>query len=186
MERRSSKGRARIARHWMIGWTALAVIALGVLGFIVFRSTDGGGVAPGRPAPRVDLTDFNGEPFSLSDYEGRPVVVNFWASWCPNCIAEMPDFERVHQAAGDEVAFVGINQSDRREAAEELAQATGVTYRLVEDPDARAFQAFGGLGMPMTAFVDADGNIADIVVGQLSSSQLGDYIQRSFEVRVDV
>ncbi len=169
-----------------IASAVIGAFVLAVLSYMMFRSGGEGGTGPGRPAPAIELTDFEGKTFSLADYRGRPVVVNFWASWCPSCVAEMPDFERVHASLGDRVAFVGINHSDNRSTAERLARETGVTYRLVEDPDGRAFRAFGGLGMPATAFVDAEGEIVEVVVGQLSAAQLEDYIDRSFEGAADV
>lgn len=164
---------------------AIVVALVGALGFILLqRSGDGpasGGTAgPGQPAPAIEMTDFEGERFRLSDYEGTPVVLNFWASWCPNCIAEMPDFERVYQANKGDVEFLGVNQRDQRRAADELAAETGVTYRLSEDPSGEVFDSFLSLGMPTTVFIGADGNIVDVVTGQLNETQLQDYITRSF------
>ncbi len=134
----------------------------------------------GEPAPDVAMTDFDGTRFELADYRGTPLVVNFWASWCPSCVAEMPDFEKVHQAVAGKVAFLGINHSDAPESAERLAKDTGVTYRLARDQQGEIFQAFGAAGMPTTVFIGADGNVIDLVVGQLSEEALMDYIQRSF------
>jgi thiol-disulfide isomerase/thioredoxin len=135
----------------------------------------------------VRLTDFEGQDFSLQDFEGRPVVMNFWASWCPFCVAEMPGFEKVHRSVGDEVAFLGIDpcescQGGSREAAERLARETGVTYRLAEDPNGSVFVAFGGSSMPTTVFIDADGRVVERVGGMLSESQLRDFIGRLFGV----
>ncbi len=130
----------------------------------------------------VALTDFDGGRFTLESYRGRPMVVNFWASWCPSCAAEMPAFEQVHQRLRGSVDFVGVNQSDRRSSAEELARSTGVTYRLAEDPEGQLFNAFGGRGMPTTVFIDAGGGIAEVVVGQLSEEQLTSLIQEHLEV----
>jgi cytochrome c biogenesis protein CcmG/thiol:disulfide interchange protein DsbE len=143
-----------------------------------------GQAAPGARSPNVSLVDFEGKFFSLSEYRGTPVVLNFWASWCPSCVAEMRDFEKVHKDLQGEVVFIGIDQRDDRNAAEALAQETGVTYRLAEDPDGRVFDAFGGVGMPTTAFIDADGNVVDVVTGQLSEELLREYLDRSFGVEV--
>jgi cytochrome c biogenesis protein CcmG/thiol:disulfide interchange protein DsbE len=179
-------------RRPSVVWTAVAV------GFIVLtialliargpgRTGDvsvDGRAAPGARSPDVSLVDFEGEPFSLSEYRGTPVVINFWASWCPSCVAEMPDFEKVHKDLRGEVAFIGIDQRDDRNAAEALAQQTGVTYRLAEDPDGRVFDAFGGVGMPTTAFIDADGNVVDVVTGQLTEELLREHINHSFGVDV--
>jgi thiol-disulfide isomerase/thioredoxin len=125
-----------------------------------------------NPAPEVELVDFNGETLRLSDFRGTPVVLNFWASWCPPCIAEMPDFERVNQTVGDRVMFIGVNFQDDPDQAARLAVETGVTYLLVRDPQGLIFQQFDGLGMPTTVFIDASGSVREVVTGQMSESQL--------------
>ena len=94
------------------------------------------------------------------------------------CLAEMPEFERVHRRLGDRVAFLGVNQRDQLQAAEELARSTGVTYPLAVDPAGRAFDAFGGLGMPTTVLIGADGTLADIFAGQLDETLLSERISR--------
>ncbi|MGH2808122.1 MAG: TlpA family protein disulfide reductase [Actinomycetota bacterium] len=188
-----ARARARARRVAVVQralWATLAVVVIALVGVVAVRSSGGGpsvggSAAIGAPAPDIEMTDFDGTRFSLADYEGRPLVLNFWASWCPNCVAEMPDFEKVFQATDGEVAFLGVNQSDAREPAEDLAHRTGVTYRLAEDPNGRVFQAFGGAGMPTTVFIDDDGRLVDVVVGQLSAGQLSEYIRDSFGVAVD-
>lgn len=91
--------------------------------------------ASGEPVPPLEVEAFDGSTVSLQDYAGTPMVVNFWASWCPPCIAEMPDLEAIHQSAGDRLAFVGVNTQDTPEEAAEMVDQTGVTYDLVRDPD---------------------------------------------------
>jgi cytochrome c biogenesis protein CcmG, thiol:disulfide interchange protein DsbE len=132
----------------------------------------------GRPAPRVELPGLRGGRVRLADLGGHPVVLNFWASWCPPCAAEMPDFERVHRQLGGRVAFLGINQRDELQAAEQLARSSGVTYPLAIDPTGRAFDAFGGLGMPTTVLIGADGTVVDIFAGQLDETLLSERIRR--------
>lgn len=184
----SSRRHPRQGRARWLWWGLGAVVIVGGLGLALSLAPRGevgevkvsGDVALGNPAPAISMTDFDGESFELADYEGKPLVVNFWASWCPSCIAEMPDFERVHQATNGKIAFLGINQSDSRDAAKDLARKTRVTYRLAFDPHGEIFQAFGAGGMPTTVFIDADGNVVDVVVGQLSKDALIGYIERSF------
>jgi len=94
----------------------------------------------------------------------------------------MPAFEQVHQRFGGSVEFLGVNHSDTRSSAEDLAHSTGVTYRLAEDPQGQLFTAFGGAGMPTTAFIAADGEIAEVVVGQLGEQQLTSLIQEHLAV----
>jgi cytochrome c biogenesis protein CcmG, thiol:disulfide interchange protein DsbE len=187
---RRAAGDARARRQSLAAKTGAAVVVVVVIvGVLVARGPSGSGdvsvegrAARGGSSPDVQLVDFDGEPFALSDYRGTPIVLNFWASWCPNCIAEMPDFEKVHQDLKGQVAFLGIDQRDDRRAAEDLAHQTGVSYRLAEDPDGRVFDAFGGVGMPTTAFIAEDGNVVDVVTGQLNEELLRDYIDRSFGV----
>jgi thiol-disulfide isomerase/thioredoxin len=137
----------------------------------------------GRALPNLVVRDFDGGELMLGDFEGRPLVVNFWASWCPPCGAEMPDLERVHQSVGEKVAFLGVNLRDDRNLAEDLAESTGVTYRLAEDPEGRLFQAFDGRGMPTTVFIGPDGNVVDVIAGQLNEAQLRERIGSAFGVR---
>ncbi len=169
-----------------IGIGLLVAGFVAVVGFVLFDGSSSRPAVEGRaergaPEPNVELTDFSGERFALADYD-TPVVLNFWASWCPNCVAEMPDFERVHKSLGGRVEFLGVNQRDARGLAEDLAHETGVTYRLAEDPSGSVFDAFGGIGMPTTAFIDADGTVVEVVTGQLTEEQLRDFIARSFGV----
>ncbi|HET8525347.1 MAG TPA: TlpA disulfide reductase family protein [Actinomycetota bacterium] len=105
-------------------------------------------------------------------YADRPLVINFFASWCPSCIAEMPDFERVHRLLGDDVAFLGVSQSDARSASIALARETGVTYETAIDERGEFFRAIGGQGMPTTIFVRPGGEIADVWVGPLNAEAL--------------
>lgn len=177
-----SEGAAVVAGRSRGWWGVIALaVAAGVIAFVATGGFGRGrGSGPGMPAPQLEMTDFDGDVFTLADYRGTPVVVNFWASWCPSCTAEMPDFEKVHQALEGWVAFVGVNHSDSRSAAKALAQETGVTYRLAHDPRGEIFAAFGAAGMPTTAFVDASGTVVDVVVGQLSRGLLEDYISKSF------
>jgi cytochrome c biogenesis protein CcmG, thiol:disulfide interchange protein DsbE len=137
-----------------------------------------GAAVVGRPAPRVELPGLRGGRVRLAELRGRPVVLNFWASWCPPCLAEMPEFQRVHRRLGERVAFLGVNQRDQAQAAEELARSTGVTYPLAVDTAGRSFDAFGGLGMPTTVLIGADGTVADIFAGQLDEPLLRERIRR--------
>lgn len=163
----------------------LAVLA----GVLVFDGADGEQTSSdpaaqaareieGRPAPEVTFQTFEGERASLADYLGRPLVVNFWASWCPPCVVEMPEFEKVHQEVGDRVTFLGMNTQDTRDDAAKIVEETGVTYDLARDPDAEAFEAFGVYAMPSTFFISPDGVIVDTFAGPLTREALTDRIRQ--------
>lgn len=116
------------------------------------------------------LTD--GTTTTLQAFEGTPVVVNFFASWCAPCIREMPDFEEVHQERGGEVTFLGINVQDRSDALADLLDRTGVTYEIGLDPRGDLLNAFGATVMPTTVLVTAEGRLAALHGGELSADAL--------------
>lgn len=119
------------------------------------------------------LAYLDGTAGNVSDFRGRPVVLNFWASWCPACVAELPDFEQVHREQGDGVVFIGMNMQEvDRAAAEALIAESGVTYLLADDPDGAAFRRFGGIAMPTSVFITADGVVADVHGGALFADDL--------------
>lgn len=121
------------------------------------------GELPGSVA-EVRLTGMGGNPTKLlGDFIGeRPVVLNFFASWCTPCLREMPAFEAVHQELGDEVTFVGLANTDVEDKALEMVAETGVTYPTFADPDASAVTFFGGTTMPTTVFIDAEGEVVSV------------------------
>lgn len=131
--------------------------------------------------PDRSFQRFDGGTASFADYRGTPLVVNFWASWCPPCVAEMRDaFQPLHQRLGDQVAFLGINLQDTRAAAKRTLNQTGVTYDLAVDPEGELFSALGGFGMPTTVFVSADGRVLDTHTGAITEERLQTRIDELF------
>ena len=126
----------------------------------------------GRPAPTSDYTTFGGEEASVADYAGTPMVVNFFASWCVPCVREMPAFEQVHQDVGDQVAFVGVNVQDSETEGQAIVDDTGITYDVGRDPDGSLLASFGGVAMPTTVLVDADGTIVRVLSGATTAEEL--------------
>ncbi len=164
----------------------LVAVAAGVV-----LSTGGDGAAPSGPAaspsgpsaPTQAFAMFDGRQATLADYEGRPLVVNFWASWCPSCVAEMSAaFRPAQEQLGDRVAFLGMNIQDDRQTALRLVDETGVLFDLAEDPAGDLYQDLGGLGMPFTVFISADGRIVDRHNGPLTEGQLLDRLGELFGV----
>ena len=113
------------------------------------------------PAEDFELTLLSGESLKLSDYRGKVVVLNFWASWCPPCRWEMPSFERVwKEYQGLDVMFIGIAISDRKEDAIEFVESVGVTYPIGLDATGYISELYSIVHMPTTYFIDRDGNVA--------------------------
>jgi len=131
----------------------------------------------GEPAPTDTIIRFDGTEATFADYLGTPLVVNFWASWCPSCVAEMSAAIRPAQARfGDVVGFIGVNLQDDRDRALALIEETGVQFDLVEDADGTLYTRFEAIGMPFTAFIAADGSVIDTHNGPLTEGQLADKI----------
>jgi thiol-disulfide isomerase/thioredoxin len=135
--------------------------------------------APSTP-DGVRLTGFDGGTVTLADYRGRPLVVNFFASWCAPCVREMPEVEEVHQALGDQVAFLGVNVRDRADDGRRLVEQTAVTFDLARDPRGDLLAAVGGMAMPTTAFIDRDGRVALVQSRAYTAESLRAAIDETF------
>jgi thiol-disulfide isomerase/thioredoxin len=122
----------------------------------------------GKPAPDIVTFSTEGEQVILSDLKGKPVWLVFGTSWCINCRSEAPDIEAVHQAYGDKVEVVGVYVGESVTTADEYATRLGLTFPQVGDLDERASAPYRVLGYPTHVFVDAEGNVSDIVMGTLT------------------
>ena len=123
-----------------------------------------------------------GEPASLRQFRGRPVVLNFFASWCTPCRLEMPDFERVHQQVGDDVHFVGLNLQEDADRARDVIDDTGITYAVGLDRAGAVYRGYNGITMPMTVFLDAKGAVVKTQGGALTRADLIDLLRDEFGV----
>lgn len=137
-----------------------------------------GGDVTGDQAPAGKFALLSGGSMSLADLKGRPIVVNFFATWCAPCVKEMPAFESIHQELGEEVAFVGIDVRDSVDATQDLVDKTGVTYEIGRDPSGAIFEAFDAVNMPSTFLVAADGTVVDRHAGSMSADDLRARIQQ--------
>lgn len=129
------------------------------------------------PAPRLEGTTLDGDPFSLSDWAGKIVVINVWGSWCGPCRAETPDLVRLaREDARRGVRFVGINTRDNPAAAKSFARRFMTPYPGVEDDDGRLLLAFRHVipiaGVPSSVIVDRQGDVAARVIGPVTYTTL--------------
>lgn len=126
--------------------------------------------------------DENKNKVNLSDYIGKPVVVNFWASWCPPCKREMPAFQEAADMYGEEVTFLMVNETDGEretmDTAQKFFEDNGYEMKMLFDLDGDAGSTYNLLYLPRTLFIDADGNIAEDHVGELSDTELTDTIEK--------
>lgn len=139
--------------------------------------------APDGAAAAFPSTDFtmykpDGTPLKLSDLAGQPIVLNFWATWCPPCRAELPDFQAAYETYGDRVTFVMLNVSESIETAQAFFAENGYTFPLYADLDDDASNAYGVTGIPTTIMYDAAGNILDSHIGMIDGNTLTEGINK--------
>lgn len=119
----------------------------------------------------IPFTTVDGGTETLAAYEGQPMVLNFFAAWCPPCRAELPDFQAVSLANPD-VTFVGISHDLDQESWRTLVQDVGVTYDTFYQPGAEIWNELGGQAMPTTVFISSDGEVLQSHTGLLTADRL--------------
>ena len=111
--------------------------------------------------------------------DGRPTVVNLWASWCAPCVREMPLLQRTADRAGDAVRFVGVDIEDDQASAASLLEATGVRYDQYADPEGDVRNAVRAVGLPVTLVFDARGREVARRLGEIKGSWLEDSLRQA-------
>jgi thiol-disulfide isomerase/thioredoxin len=136
------------------------------------------------PAPRFTLPGVEpGSPaISPAAFAGRAVVLNFWASWCPPCQAEMPTFQAAHRALGNQVTFIGVDEQDSRPSAMAFLRHVGVTYGNGFDGNGAVSEAFSLNATPTTYFI-SHGEELDLNLGALSAATLRSDLKELFGIR---
>lgn len=164
------------------------VLALVVGGVIAAVSRSTGGVASplvdrtNRPAASFSLPDLRSptRSLTLSDFRGKDLVVNFWASWCYPCRTEMPLLESAYRTAHGRVQFIGIDSGDQRGAAVDFSEKEHVSYPLAFDPKEQMASSYGIFGLPITVFVSRQGRVLGRLIGQLKASTLRAALKEAF------
>jgi len=118
------------------------------------------------------MQNLNGEELQLSDLTGKPIVLNFWASWCPPCKAEMPDFESAFNKHKDTVTFVMVSVDDTLEDAKDFYEGSGYTFPAYFDSLGEGSYIYGISSIPQSFFISADGKIISSHTGMISAAQL--------------
>jgi cytochrome c biogenesis protein CcmG/thiol:disulfide interchange protein DsbE len=172
---------ARLPRWWLV---LAAAIPLALVVAILAAWAGGSGVLTpavrvGERAPAFALADLDGQPIRLEDYAGRPVLLNFWASWCLPCVEEFPLLDAaLAEHADDGLAVVGIVYRDRSEAARGFAEQLGASWPQVMDPGEAVARAYGVFGPPESWLIDPDGRVFSRQIGPYSAEELAGELDR--------
>jgi len=149
----------------------LSILAIGLGGLHLLNDM------PGKSLGHIALTELDtGEIVQLRDFQGKPIVINLWATWCPPCRREMPVLEKAQQEYAD-VHFIFANQREPANIIERyLSQESLELQNVVMDSSAVLAQEVDSTGLPTTLFLDAKGRVVDVRLGELSVATLNDHI----------
>lgn len=120
----------------------------------------------GAPAPNFTLVDLEGNSHTLADYEGRPVIINFWATWCPPCAIEMPAFQEVYESYQDDgLVILAVNSSESDATIQEFMDEYDLDFTVLLDSRYQATRAYEQEAYPTTFFIDRQGRIQHTEIG---------------------
>lgn len=169
---RRTAGLAR--RHKVISGSVVVFIAA-LIAVTLATNTSPPTAPPSYPAATgftLPALGQAGQQVSLSQYQGKPVIVNFWASWCEPCQKETPLLASWYKQQHGHVVLLGLDENDTTADAMKFAQAKGVTYPIGFDPQVKVALAYNVDGLPQTFFLNAKHHIVDHVLGAVTKSEL--------------
>lgn len=130
----------------------------------------------GQKISDFELESFQGEKVKLSQFQGKPVIIDFWAGWCPFCVNEMPELEKIQQEFKDQLVVLGIHRSETesQEAGAKFAKERGVTYTLLKDSTGGVYKTLTGGRqlMPYALYLDKDGKIVKVKAGPKTAEEM--------------
>ncbi len=133
----------------------------------------------GKPAPDFNLTGTDGKPHRLTDYLGKLVVLNFWATWCVPCRLETPLLQKTYARLPNAgLVIIGVDQAEDVTAVNKFVQEFNLTYPMLLDTDLAATQSYGVIGLPTTFFVDSKGIVQAKQIGMLTDGSLQQYLEQ--------
>ena len=166
---------------FLIGGVVVVVVGLLILGrsnrnhtisdtALIHSNTLGGSA---RLAPDFTLQKLGGGSITLSEFKGKkPVVVDFWASWCPNCRRDMPNLNRFYEKYKDKVEVIGVNLQERESTVADFIKSRSINFPIVLDPSGQASNAFGIQYTNTHFLIDINGNLVRTIPGDISEADI--------------
>lgn len=130
----------------------------------------------GYTAPDFELQNLAGETIKLSDLRGKPVLINFWATWCGPCRLEMPDIQKIYEIYQGEFLVLAVNADEQERIVAKFAKDIGITFDVLLDPGANVQSVYQLRGYPTSFLVDDEGVIRVQHIGLLHEAQLEEYL----------
>jgi peroxiredoxin len=172
----------------MVKKVIAAVVLIALLGVAIVQAMDKkaepenvsqevanmGGLKVGAKAPDFELKTLAGDTVKLSDLKGKKVMLNFWATWCPPCKAEMPAMEEFHKEAADEVVILAVN-IDPHLDVKAFVDENGITFPIPLDEEDKVNETYQVLSIPTTYFIDTKGNIGNKYIGAMNLDLMKQY-----------
>lgn len=156
-------------------WPRIA-LPIGIVGLILLIMVSSSGTSA-SPVPDFTAVTLRGETVRLSDYKGQVVMLNFWATWCPPCKAEMPDIQAAYQSYKDRgFTVLAINNSERSPQIRPFVDAFALTFPIVLDSTSTLQESFAIKGYPTSLFISDVGELYATHTGMLTPEQLDGYI----------
>lgn len=163
----------------------IGIVILAILGWLIISNTSNNNHQSmdtdndSAAAPNFSLQDYSGKTVKLSDFAGKPIVINSWAAWCPFCRKELVDFVTAQKEFGDKVIIIAIDRAEVRDVAKKYTDELGVTGDMLFllDPSDSFYQSIGGFSMPETVFVESSGNIVFHKRGPMDIKEMRERIQ---------
>lgn len=173
----------------------ILVITVAIAGFFLSKATNRNKQASGtltteeaqvtgsfvkdKQAPNYTLVDFDGNTHKISEFQGKVLVLDYWAAWCPFCVEEMPELQKAQDENKGDVVIVGIHRTDTEsmQTGASFAKQRGVSYLLVTDDNGKLYDASGSFGMPVAIYIDKKGVVREIKVGPKTADEINASIE---------
>lgn len=162
-------------KKWIIGLVIIALVGWAVYDFAIANDADeelaaDTGLEKGNLAPDFELNLVNGETVKLSDFRGEKVVLNFWATWCPPCRAEMPDLQKYHEENDDAVILaVNLTETEKSQKnVDSFLEEYGITFNVLADENTIVANLYNAHALPTTYFIDSEGKVYNMAQGPVN------------------